>query len=186
MRHVVVVGGGIFGVTAALALRRRGDRVTVVDPGPVPHPLAESTDLSKVVRPDYGADELYTGMMEKALDAWRRWNEAWAAPLFHETGVVFLSRTPLAGRRLRGEELRDADPARPPPRAAGRGRGRAAIPGAGRRPHRRRVLQPYGRLGRERARGRTPRARSHRPRRHDPGTVRVCASRRRGARAAAS
>src|SRR5437764_12396778 len=48
--HVLVRGAGIFGVTTALALRARGIDVTLVDPGPVPHPLAESTDISKVVR----------------------------------------------------------------------------------------------------------------------------------------
>ena len=36
----IVVGAGIFGLTAALELERRGHRVTVLDPGPVPHPLA--------------------------------------------------------------------------------------------------------------------------------------------------
>ncbi len=92
----LVVGAGIFGVTAALALRRRGRAVTLLDPGPVPHPLAASTDISKVVRLEYGADEAYMQMTERALDGWRRWNAAWGAPLFHETGVLFLSRGALA------------------------------------------------------------------------------------------
>jgi glycine/D-amino acid oxidase-like deaminating enzyme len=96
MIHIAVAGAGIFGVTAALALARRGHRVSLLDPGPLPHPLAESTDISKVVRLDYGPDDAYLELMEAALDGWRRWNEAWAAPLFHETGVVFLSRDPMA------------------------------------------------------------------------------------------
>jgi glycine/D-amino acid oxidase-like deaminating enzyme len=91
----LVVGAGVFGVTAALALRRRGRAVTLLDPGPVPHPLAASTDISKVVRLEYGADEDWMVMTEQALDGWRRWNVAWGAPLFHETGVLFLSRGPL-------------------------------------------------------------------------------------------
>src|SRR5580700_1274691 len=95
MSRVAVVGAGVFGVTAALALARRGHRVSIFDPGPLPHPLAESTDISKVVRLDYGPDDAYLDLMEEALDGWRRWNEAWAAPLFHETGVVFLSRAPM-------------------------------------------------------------------------------------------
>jgi glycine/D-amino acid oxidase-like deaminating enzyme len=93
--HIAILGSGIFGVTGALALTRRGHTVTLLDPGPVPHPLAESTDISKVVRMDYGADELYLALGERALDGWRRWNEAWPAPLYHETGVTFLSRTPM-------------------------------------------------------------------------------------------
>lgn len=48
--RVAIVGAGIFGVTAALTLARRGHRVTLLDPGPLPHPLAESTDVSKAIR----------------------------------------------------------------------------------------------------------------------------------------
>ena len=92
---ILVAGGGIFGVTAALALHARGHDVTIVDPGPLPHPLAESTDISKVVRIDYGADEDYTALGERALEGWRRWNARWPAPLYHETGVTFLARVPM-------------------------------------------------------------------------------------------
>ncbi len=53
---VLIVGAGVFGLTAALELRARGWRVSVIDPGPVPTPAAASTDISKVVRMDYGAD----------------------------------------------------------------------------------------------------------------------------------
>ena len=96
MSHVAVVGAGIFGVTAALALRRRGHRVSLLDPGPLPHPLAESTDISKIVRLDYGPDDGYLALMESALEGWRRWNAEWQAPLFHEVGVTFLARSPMA------------------------------------------------------------------------------------------
>src|SRR5215213_2679503 len=46
----IVVGGGIFGLTAALELRNRGYAVTLLNDGPIPHPLAASTDISKVMR----------------------------------------------------------------------------------------------------------------------------------------
>jgi glycine/D-amino acid oxidase-like deaminating enzyme len=104
--RVRVVGCGIFGVTAAIALRARGWHVTIVDPGPIPHPLAESTDVSKVVRLDYGADEPYMAWMEGALDGWRRRNERWGTPLFHETGVAFLARAPMAAGGFEHESLR--------------------------------------------------------------------------------
>src|SRR3954451_13796569 len=94
--HVVIVGSGIFGVTAAIELRARGFEVTLTDPGPIPHPLAESTDISKAVRMDYGADETYAAEMEVALDGWRAWNAAWKEPLFHEDGVTYLCRAPMA------------------------------------------------------------------------------------------
>ena len=92
---VIVVGGGVFGLTAAIELTARGHTVTLLDPGPLPHPLAESTDISKVVRIDYGADLDYTALGEAAVAGWKTWNEAWARPLFHETGVTFLSRAPM-------------------------------------------------------------------------------------------
>jgi glycine/D-amino acid oxidase-like deaminating enzyme len=94
--RTAIVGAGIFGVTAALALRRRGHDVRLLDPGPIPHPLAESTDISKIVRLDYGPDDAYLAMMEEALEGWRRWSASWDAPLFHEVGVLFVTRAPMA------------------------------------------------------------------------------------------
>ena len=95
MDRVLVAGAGVFGVTAAIELRKRGHAVVLVDPGPLPHPLAASTDISKVVRLEYGADEPYTALAEKAIEGWRRWNRD-LAPLYHETGLLLLRRTPLA------------------------------------------------------------------------------------------
>lgn len=104
--RVVVVGGGVYGLTAAIDLRRRGNEVTLLDPGPLPHPLAASTDISKVVRLDYGADEEYTALMERALEGWRGWNAAWPEPLFHETGVAFLRRSPMTPGTFEHESYR--------------------------------------------------------------------------------
>ena len=92
----LVVGAGIFGVTAALALRQRGHEVALFDPGPLPHPLAASTDISKVVRMEYGADAQYMAMVERSLAGWHAWNEAWGERLYHETGVTMLAQQPLA------------------------------------------------------------------------------------------
>ncbi len=91
----LVVGAGIFGLTAALALRQRGHRVTVLDPGPLPHPLAASTDVSKVVRMEYGPDDQYLAMAEAAIEGWRRWNEGWGETLYHEVGVMMVTREPM-------------------------------------------------------------------------------------------
>lgn len=93
---VIVVGAGIFGTTAALALNHRHHKVALLDPGPLPHPLAASTDISKVVRMEYGSDETYMVLVEQALSGWRRWNEEWGKTLYHNTGVAMLTREPMA------------------------------------------------------------------------------------------
>lgn len=98
-RPVVVVGAGVFGASAALELRARGHVVTLFDQGPIPHPLAASTDVSKVLRMEYGTDETYLALMEHAFAGWRRWSMEWRAAglddLYHECGVLMVSRGPM-------------------------------------------------------------------------------------------
>ena len=91
MKRAIVVGGGVFGISAAMALLRRGSLVELVDPGPLPRPEAASTDISKIVRMDYGADDLTTELMERALPIWRSWNEKWGEALYHEDGFLVLA-----------------------------------------------------------------------------------------------
>ena len=62
----------------------------LVDPGPLPHPLAASTDISKAVRAAYGADEYYTELAERSIQLWRKWNEEFGIELYHEVGVMFV------------------------------------------------------------------------------------------------
>ncbi len=102
-RHILIVGGGEFGLTTALVLRQRGWRVTVLEAGKVPCPTAASTDISKVVRMDYGVDELPTRLGELALDGWRRWNHDWQRTLYHEAGFLVLTRHPLAPGSFEGD-----------------------------------------------------------------------------------
>lgn len=105
-QSVLVVGGGVFGTVGALTLARRGFRATLVDPGPLPHELAASTDISKVIRMDYGTDPFYMELMEIALDGWRAWNAEMPRPLFHETGFLLLSRQDLRPGGYEFESLR--------------------------------------------------------------------------------
>lgn len=104
--HILILGAGVFGVTAALALRRRGHAVTLCDPGPLPHPLAASTDISKVIRMEYGADEGYTSLMEDALRGWRAWNTWFGEDLYHEVGVAFFCAAPPAPGGFEYESFR--------------------------------------------------------------------------------
>ena len=94
-QSVVIAGAGIFGLSAALELRSRGYAVTVVDPGPVPHPLAASNDVSRMIRMDYGDDTLYSDLGAEAIEGWHHWNERRGRPLYHEVGFLVLTSLPM-------------------------------------------------------------------------------------------
>ncbi|BGP11391.1 hypothetical protein JCM10049v2_007296 [Rhodotorula toruloides] len=87
---VLIVGGGEFGSTAALALaegpyRGHGNLITVLERGAEPPAVdAASSDYNKIVRADY-ADPLYQSFAIEAIEQWRtpRWKKH-----FHECGVV--------------------------------------------------------------------------------------------------
>jgi len=92
MTDILIVGAGIFGMSAALELRQRGYSVAVADPGPIPHPLAASTDISKVVRIEYGDMPLFIPLAEQARQRWLEWNDWFGEEIYHETGVAFLTK----------------------------------------------------------------------------------------------
>ena len=60
----LIVGAGIFGLSAAIELRKRNYRVGILNPDTIPHHLAASTDISKAVRLEYGSDREYFEMTE--------------------------------------------------------------------------------------------------------------------------
>src|SRR5438128_2867957 len=95
MQKAIVVGAGINGVVAAIELRKRGHEVVLIDPGPLPHPLAASTDISKAVRAAYGGDEDYTALAEQSREIWRQWNVKFGVELYHEIGFLFMRQRPI-------------------------------------------------------------------------------------------
>src|SRR5438067_1211152 len=106
MSKVIVVGAGINGVTAVIELRKRGHEVVLVDPGPLPQPLAASTDISQAVRAAYGADEDYTALAERSIKRWREWNEEFGTKLYHEVGVMFVRRRKMVPGDFEYESLK--------------------------------------------------------------------------------
>jgi sarcosine oxidase / L-pipecolate oxidase len=106
MLKVIIVGAGINGVTAAIELKKRDHRVALVDSGPLPHPLAASTDISKAVRAAYGADEDYTALAERSIQLWRIWNEELGVRLYHEVGVMFVRRQEMKPGDFEYESLK--------------------------------------------------------------------------------
>ena len=102
----IIVGAGINGVTAAIELKKRGHEVVLVDPGPLPHPLAASTDISKAVRAAYGADEDYAELAERSIKRWHEWNTQFGTRLYHEVGDLFLRSAALQPGDFEYESLR--------------------------------------------------------------------------------
>jgi glycine/D-amino acid oxidase-like deaminating enzyme len=102
----IVIGAGINGVTAAIELKHRGHKIILIDPGPLPHPLAASTDISKAIRAAYGADEEYTTLAERSIGLWREWNEKFDVPLYHEVGDMFLRQAEMKPGDFEYESLR--------------------------------------------------------------------------------
>src|SRR3546814_6212863 len=92
MLKVIVVGGGIVGLSTAWALRRHGAEVTVVEQGPLPNPLGSSVDQHRLIRYAYGAQAGYTRMVHEAFHAWEAvWRDL-GARLYSETGTLVLDR----------------------------------------------------------------------------------------------
>ncbi|RLD22489.1 MAG: sarcosine oxidase [Bacteroidetes bacterium] len=86
-----IIGAGIFGLTSAIELRNRGHSVKVISPGSIPHPLAASDDISKIVRMEYGRDTFYMEAVDQSIDIWHDWNLEFGTVVYHETGFVLLS-----------------------------------------------------------------------------------------------
>ncbi|CAI7635823.1 unnamed protein product [Penicillium pancosmium] len=79
---VIVVGAGIFGLSTALHLSRRGYSVTVFDKQPYDESRysyfkgadSASSDINKIVRSAYGQQTEYQQLSGEAITAWHEWN----------------------------------------------------------------------------------------------------------------
>lgn len=71
--EVAVVGGGIMGSAAAVALAARGRDVVLFDRYEVGHTHRSSHGTSRIFRLSY-PEERYVAMAQEALELWRRWS----------------------------------------------------------------------------------------------------------------
>jgi len=87
---VAVIGAGVFGTWTAWHLAKRRQRVVLIDAYGPANARASSGGETRILRMGYGADELYTLWAQRSLEQWKKFFEVSKAPLFHETGVLWL------------------------------------------------------------------------------------------------
>ena len=90
--RVVVVGSGIMGLCTAWALVRAGHEVALYEQGPIPNPLASSTDQHRLIRFTYGAMTGYARMVQDAHAAWDRLFADLGRSHYRPTGTLAVAR----------------------------------------------------------------------------------------------
>jgi len=129
--HVVVVGAGAFGGWTALALRRAGMRVTLVDAWGAGHSRASSGGETRVIRAAYGGVALYSEMVARAFPLWREAEQQWRQQVLFRTGALWMCESddsyvrssigPAKAAGLAVDELSLAEAGRRFPRMSFRG-----------------------------------------------------------------
>jgi sarcosine oxidase/L-pipecolate oxidase len=98
---IIIIGAGVFGLSTALELTRRGyTKITVLDRYLPPVIDGSSVDISRVIRVDY-ADPVYGKM---AREAHQGWTSEYAAH-YYESGFVMLANSPGSPYIERSKEV---------------------------------------------------------------------------------
>ena len=88
----VVVGAGIAGASTALALRRAGLEVRLIEQSQPGHAGAASGGEHRILRCSHGSDELYTDWARQARLGWLELAAQTGRELFVQNGAVMLAR----------------------------------------------------------------------------------------------
>src|SRR3954453_18232274 len=96
---VIIVGGGIAGLSTAWSLVKRGHAVTLLEQGPLPNPLAASGDHHRIIRRAYGGADGYARTISGAFEAWDEMWRTSAAAISPMWGCSASPKSP--GTRLR-------------------------------------------------------------------------------------
>lgn len=94
MSRIVVVGGGVVGLSVARAALKRGHDVELLEQGDLPNPHSASYDEHRMIRPHYGAARGYALMVAEAFASWERvWRDIGRVE-FEDTGAIAISIGP--------------------------------------------------------------------------------------------
>lgn len=96
MGSVLIVGCGVFGLSTALDLAKKGYDVTAIDSYEPPSPWSAAHDYNKIIRTEY-ADMMYTKMAVEAVHMWRA--DPKFKGIYNECGRVMVTPERHAGRR---------------------------------------------------------------------------------------
>ncbi|EAW11581.1 NAD(P)/FAD-dependent oxidoreductase [Aspergillus clavatus NRRL 1] len=108
---ILIIGAGTWGCSTALDIARRGYKhVTVLDPHPVPSPIAAGNDINKIMEhnelkdgePDSRSIAFAT-FTRAALNAWK--TDPVFQPFFHETGAIVSGHTPALLKHIQEDEI---------------------------------------------------------------------------------
>ncbi|KAJ3037001.1 hypothetical protein HDV00_002133 [Rhizophlyctis rosea] len=100
---ILIIGGGAFGLSSAISLKKRGHPVTIFDRLPIPAQDSSSNDINRIVRTDYGGKAIEQELALKAIDKWRHWDKEARTvlndnhPLFQECGILLTCSTTALG-----------------------------------------------------------------------------------------
>ncbi len=89
-KKVAVVGAGAFGGWTALALRRRGVEVVLLDAWGPGNLRASSGGETRVIRGMYGADQVYVDWVVRSLELWQDAERRANRRFYHRTGVLWM------------------------------------------------------------------------------------------------
>jgi sarcosine oxidase len=91
-QRYVVVGAGAFGSFTALALRRSGAEVTLVDTWGPGNARASSGGETRIIRGVY-ADRVYVEMVARAFELWAAHERQCRRTFYHRLGALWMSNT---------------------------------------------------------------------------------------------
>ncbi len=93
---VAIVGGGVYGLSFARALHKRGTMVSLFEQGPIPNPVSSSFDEHRITRHTYGDLSGYGALMREAF---KTYDALWAdlgVSHYNPSNIVYVGRQPSA------------------------------------------------------------------------------------------